>query len=77
MIIIGYLLLQLNESQENGSVFERERDFYFTKLRAIELMCEGIDQETGQLSVKEVVQILYDTAEVCSKSSAKQFRFVL
>ncbi|KAI1704014.1 hypothetical protein DdX_14515 [Ditylenchus destructor] len=52
--------------RESSSVFERERDFYFAKLRAIELLCEEVEQAGGQLSNKDVQAILYDENDATS-----------
>ncbi|KAI1703923.1 calponin homology (CH) domain-containing protein [Ditylenchus destructor] len=57
---------QIDEMRESSSVFERERDFYFAKLRAIELLCEEVEQAGGQLSNKDVQGILYDESDANS-----------
>jgi len=41
---------------------EKERDFYFGKLRSIEVLCQESEQ-TGDLDVKKVLDILYATEE--------------
>ena len=37
---------------------EKERDFYFNKLREIEVICQEND---GQTHVKEIMDVLYAT----------------
>uniref|UniRef100_A0A914Y995 EB1 C-terminal domain-containing protein n=1 Tax=Panagrolaimus superbus TaxID=310955 RepID=A0A914Y995_9BILA len=41
---------------------EKERDFYFSKLRSIEVMCQDNDA-TGQLPTQKVLNILYETED--------------
>jgi len=48
---------QLNMDKEG---LEKERDFYFNKLREIEVICQEND---GQSHVKEVMDVLYATEE--------------
>lgn len=39
---------------------EKERDFYFSKLRAVEILCTDLGED-AQVEVKRVTQILYET----------------
>jgi len=48
---------QLNMDKEG---LEKERDFYFNKLREIEVICQ---ENEGQTHVKEVMDVLYATEE--------------
>jgi len=58
-----YGFFQLSEMTESVAGLERERDFYFGKLRDIEVLCqENEDQELPVL--KSILEILYAT-EVC------------
>lgn len=43
---------------------EKERDFYFGKLRDIEVMCQ--ESEDGNAIIQRILDVLYAT-EVCSK----------
>lgn len=53
---------QLAETDEVVNGLEKERDFYFAKLRKIEVLCQ--DNETlGKLDISWVLQILYETEE--------------
>lgn len=51
---------QVTHMDEAVTALERERDFYFSKLRSIEVMCQD---GKGQLDVNEVLGILYETEE--------------
>ncbi|KAL3087940.1 hypothetical protein niasHT_022014 [Heterodera trifolii] len=59
---IDELRNQLAESDEVISGLERERDFYFAKLRKIEVHCQD-SENVGSLEVASVLQILYETEE--------------
>lgn len=56
--LICYQIEQLNIDKEG---LEKERDFYFNKLREIEVICQ--DNE-GMTHIKEIMDVLYAT-EVC------------
>ncbi|GAB1601086.1 microtubule-associated protein RP/EB family member 1-like isoform X1 [Argonauta hians] len=51
---------QVAEMKIAAEGLEKERDFYFGKLRAIEILCQEHDDETV---VKEIVEILYATED--------------
>uniref|UniRef100_A0A0K0G361 Eb1 (inferred by orthology to a D. melanogaster protein) n=1 Tax=Strongyloides venezuelensis TaxID=75913 RepID=A0A0K0G361_STRVS len=53
---------QLIESEEVLGCMEKERDFYFSKLRDLEILCQD-NETTGQIDVKKVLEILYATEE--------------
>ncbi|KAF7639997.1 hypothetical protein Mgra_00000441 [Meloidogyne graminicola] len=53
---------QLEETDEVICGLEKERDFYFAKLRKIEVLCQETE-ETGVLPTNDVLQILYETEE--------------
>jgi microtubule-associated protein, RP/EB family len=54
---------QLQEVLESAEAMERERDFYFSKLRQVEILCQAKENDDG--FVKKIVDILYaeDTSE--------------
>jgi len=56
------LALELSELKNNMEGLEKERDFYFGKLRDIEVICQEEDHNREVLSEK-VLQILYATEE--------------
>nr|CAD2208454.1 unnamed protein product [Meloidogyne enterolobii] len=53
---------QLAETDEVICGLEKERDFYFAKLRKIEVLCQDTE-ETGTLPTNDVLMILYETEE--------------
>lgn len=53
---------QITDMDEAIAALERERDFYFSKLRSIEVMCQD-HEAAGQLEVQKVLNILYETEE--------------
>ena len=53
---------QLTDMDEAVVGLERERDFYYSKLRSIEVMCQD-NEATGQLDVQKVLNVLYETEE--------------
>ena len=56
----AFLLLQMSEMKLTVDGLEKERDFYFSKLRDIEVLCQ--EHETEDLPVlKSIMDILYAT----------------
>jgi RP/EB family microtubule-associated protein len=53
---------QLAETDEVICGLEKERDFYFAKLRKIEVLCQDTE-DSGTLVTNDVLQILYETEE--------------
>lgn len=51
--------LQLTALQLTVEGLEKERDFYFGKLRDIEVKCQ--EEDTGSTVVQKVLEILYAT----------------
>ena len=49
---------QLFESDEVVAGLEKERDFYFSKLRKIEVMCQD-NEQTGAMDIHKILQVLY------------------
>lgn len=47
---------------------EKERDFYFGKLRDIEVMCQDCDNGDPPPIVQKILEVLYAT-EVCERIS--------
>lgn len=56
------LVTELNEIKATLDGLEKERDFYFGKLRDIEVLCQEYESENLPV-VKKILEILYATAE--------------
>jgi RP/EB family microtubule-associated protein len=56
------LTLQLKEMKTTVDGLEKERDFYFSKLRDIEVLCQEHEQESPEV-LKSVMEILYATED--------------
>lgn len=54
------LLMQINLLKSTIQDMEKERDFYFGKLRNIELICQEKEGE-GDVTLQRIVDILYAT----------------
>jgi RP/EB family microtubule-associated protein len=52
---------QVSELKSMIEGLEKERDFYFGKLRDVEIICQGNDQENPL--VQQILKILYATEE--------------
>ncbi|KAF1755292.1 hypothetical protein GCK72_021861 [Caenorhabditis remanei] len=53
---------QLTESDNVIASLEKERDFYFSKLRTIEVICQD-NESIGNVEVSRVLEVLYETEE--------------
>ncbi|CAB3397864.1 unnamed protein product [Caenorhabditis bovis] len=53
---------QLSESDNVIASLEKERDFYFSKLRAIEVICQD-NESIGNVEVSRIIDVLYETEE--------------
>lgn len=53
---------QLTESDNVIASLEKERDFYFSKLRTIEVICQD-NESIGNVEVNRVLEVLYETEE--------------
>ena len=60
---IQELNTQLQEMKVTVEGLERERDFYFGKLRDVELLCQEQEASTGGEAVRKLLDILYTTEE--------------
>ena len=58
---------QLAELRTNVDGLEKERDFYFGKLRDVEVLCQEAEYAGSALS-EAVLRILYATEVVCTTS---------
>lgn len=56
------LLTESNEIKASLDGLEKERDFYFGKLRDIEVLCQEYESENLPV-VKKILDILYETAD--------------
>ncbi|KIH54497.1 EB1 protein [Ancylostoma duodenale] len=59
---MNLLTRQLGESDAVMSSLEKERDFYFNKLRQIEVVCQD-NESIGTVEVSRILEILYETEE--------------
>lgn len=62
------LLAQIAELEVQMEGFERERDFYFGKLREVEILCQS--EETDSFSKEKVMEILYKADEPAEEEAA-------
>lgn len=53
---------------------EKERDFYFTKLRDIEIMCQDVEGGETLPLVQKILDVLYQT-EVMSMPLSRRHQF--
>ncbi|CAD5206621.1 unnamed protein product [Bursaphelenchus okinawaensis] len=53
---------QIRESDDVIAGIEKERDFYFTKLRKIEILCQDNEAEV-KIAVDKIFEILYETED--------------
>lgn len=60
---IEELTAQLAETNLNLEGLEKERDFYFGKLRDIEVLCQEVEAEEGDGIRKRILDILYATED--------------
>lgn len=56
------LLTEINELKITIDTIEKERDFYFGKLREVEVVCQEHDAEHIPV-VKQIMEVLYATAD--------------
>lgn len=69
------LSAQVMDMKLNVEGLEKERDFYFSKLRDIEIMCQEVDGADVQPLVQKILDVLYQT-EVSRMGSVRGFGFV-
>jgi len=63
------LLAQIAELEAQMVGFEKERDFYFGKLREVEIFCQNA--EGDEFTKEKVVAILYKTDEAAAEGEAE------
>jgi len=60
-------LFQIADLEANGETLQRERDFYFDKLREVEILCQEATDDSAEEKVKElkerVLEILYRSGD--------------
>lgn len=66
--------MQINELKATVDGLEKERDFYFGKLRDIEVICQEMEEQLNAPIVQKILDILYAT-EV--QYSVKLFKITL
>lgn len=54
---------QVTDFKLNLEGLEKERDFYFSKLRDIEMLCQGEEEEAQNPLVGKIMEILYATED--------------
>lgn len=55
--------LQMNEMRLTVDSLERERDFYYGKLREIEVLCQQQTEDDKNPVIDQILDILYATEE--------------
>lgn len=65
---------QINELKATVDGLEKERDFYFGKLRDIEVICQEMEEQQNAPIVQKILDILYATEVHCYFSS---FTFII
>ncbi|KOB71490.1 Microtubule-associated protein RP/EB family member 1 [Operophtera brumata] len=61
--VIDELNLQVNELKATVDGLEKERDFYFGKLRDIEVICQEMEEQQNGPIVQKILDILYATED--------------
>ncbi|XP_041984979.1 microtubule-associated protein RP/EB family member 1 isoform X2 [Aricia agestis] len=61
--MIDELNLQINELKATVDGLEKERDFYFGKLRDIEVICQEMDEQHNGPIIQKILDILYATED--------------
>ncbi|XP_045501815.1 microtubule-associated protein RP/EB family member 1 isoform X1 [Colias croceus] len=61
--IIEELNLQINELKATVEGLEKERDFYFGKLRDIEVICQEMEEQHNGPIIQKILDILYATED--------------
>ncbi|XP_022837586.1 microtubule-associated protein RP/EB family member 1 isoform X2 [Spodoptera litura] len=61
--VIDELNLQINELKATVDGLEKERDFYFGKLRDIEVICQEMEEQQNAPIVQKILDILYATED--------------
>ncbi|XP_037295190.1 microtubule-associated protein RP/EB family member 1 isoform X1 [Manduca sexta] len=61
--VIDELNHQLNELKATVDGLEKERDFYFGKLRDIEVICQEMEEQQNAPIVQKILDILYATED--------------
>ena len=71
------VLLQVEHLSGNLKGLEKERDFYFGKLRDIEVLCQEVEDSDTNPLVKSIIEILYATEVSCSNPTHLYFHMIL
>lgn len=62
---------QVMDMRLNLEGLEKERDFYFSKLRDIEILCQEADESDNSAIIAKILDILYATEVSYARSSKK------
>lgn len=67
---------QVTELKATVDGLEKERDFYFGKLRDIELICQEMEEQQNGPIVQKILDILYATeVSVCTSIFNNRYAF--
>jgi microtubule-associated protein, RP/EB family len=63
---VDELTNQVMDMRLNLEGLEKERDFYFSKLRDIEILCQEAEEADATPIIQKILEILYATEVFCT-----------